>query len=282
MPNARFRRWRRSRPFWGGLWVAAGGVVILLAPLAPLPLLSPQGVAGISGYLAGLLLVVAGLLSWWQRGQRVFLGVVAIALSLASFVTSNLGGFGLGMLAGLTGGALLCAWTPAEPAARPPKQPLRAVAAVPVALALALPGPREAPPRAVAAAGSEIEAARLTLRGGRFEGVVRRPAGPLLKLSMSAVEIDDGLHRGRGAGALVHQRFSRLRLSGGVVMYVTRLRARVAGVGVTFTPGLPPPPLPLPAMTVTGVEADGLLVRAAHARIEGLTQGAGPPGSLPD
>ncbi|MFD2348276.1 hypothetical protein ACFSTC_01075 [Nonomuraea ferruginea] len=59
---------------------------------------------------------------------------------------------------------------------------------------------------------------------------------------MSAVEIEDGLHRTRGSGAAVHQRFSRLRLSGGVVMYVTRLRARVGGVALTFTPELPPPP----------------------------------------
>ncbi|TXK34227.1 DUF6114 domain-containing protein [Nonomuraea sp. C10] len=267
MPDTRFRRWRRTRPFWGGLWVAAGGAVILLAPLAPLPLLVRQGVAGISGYLAGLLLVAAGLLSWWQHGQRVFLGVAAIALSLGSFVTSNLGGLGLGMLAGLTGGALLCAWSPDGRPARRREEPLRAIAAVPVALVLALPAPHPSGP-----ADSGLEAARLTLWGGRFEGVVSRPAGPRLKLSMSAVEIEDGLHRTRGSDAAVHQRFSRLRLSGGVVMYVTRLRARVGGVALTFTPELPPPPLPLPSMTVTDVEADRLLVRAARARIEGLTQ----------
>ena len=269
-----FRRWRRSRPFWGGVWVVAGGVVILLAPLAPLPFLAQQGVAGISGYVVGLLLVTAGLLSWWQAGQRVFLGVAAIVLSLGSFVTSNLGGFGVGMLAGLTGGALLCAWAPVsrqEPPADslPRKGAWRAIAVVPVVFTVTLPAHPGGP-------DSGIEAARLTLWGGRVEGVVYGGAGPRLKLSMSAVEIDDGLHRG---GAVVQQRFSRLRLSGDVVMYVSRMRARVGGVGVTFTPGMPLPPLPLPVMTVTGVEADGLYVRAAHARIEGLAQRAGQPGS---
>ncbi|WP_053175446.1 DUF6114 domain-containing protein [Nonomuraea sp. SBT364] len=279
MPKSRFRRWRQSRPFWGGLWVAGGGGVILLAPLAPLPLLIHQGFAGISGYLAGVLLIAAGLLSWWQPGQRVFLGVAAIALSLGSFVTSNLGGFGAGMLAGLTGGALLCAWAP--PGTRTGRTgrtgrgagggrgALQAIAALPVALTLALPASR---PHAAEPADSRLTAARLTLWGGRIDGVVRRPAGPRLKLSMSAVEIADGLHWTPGPGPAVHQRFSRLRLSGGVVMYVTRLRARIGGVALTLTPALPLPPLPLPSMTVTDVEAYGLLVRARHAGVAGLTQ----------
>ncbi|MEU4577840.1 DUF6114 domain-containing protein [Nonomuraea sp. NPDC023979] len=269
---ARFRRWRRSRPFWGGLWVIAGGAVILLAPLAPLPLLVRQGVAGISGYLAGLLLVAAGLLSWWQLGQRVFLGITAIALSLGSFVTSNFGGFGVGMLAGLTGGALLCAWTPAARRERPARDPLRALAAVPVAFALALPHPAT-PAEPAEPARSGLTAARLTVHGARIE-VVRRPAGARLKLSMSAVEITDGLHWTGGPGRAARQRFARLSLSGGVVLYVSRLRAKVGGVPLTLTPVLPLPALPLPSMTVTDVEADRPLVRAARARLDGLTQRA--------
>ncbi|TQN30674.1 hypothetical protein FHX37_0556 [Haloactinospora alba] len=107
-----FRNWRRTRPFWGGLLVALGGVVILLAPLAPLPLIITQGIAGVSGYLVGLLLIAIGVLSWIQPPQRMFFGIVAILLSLASFVTSNFGGFVLGMLLGLVGGAMLFAWMP--------------------------------------------------------------------------------------------------------------------------------------------------------------------------
>ena len=106
--RARFRRWRRSRPFWGGLWVALGGAAILLAPLAPLPLIIRQGVAGVSGYLVGALLVAVGLLSWAQSAQRAFLGVAAMALSLASFVTSNFGGFGAGKLRHLVGAGFEC------------------------------------------------------------------------------------------------------------------------------------------------------------------------------
>ncbi|MBB4930056.1 hypothetical protein F4561_000876 [Lipingzhangella halophila] len=107
-----FRNWRRSRPFWGGLLVTLGGAIIVLAPLAPLPLLIQQGIAGISGYIVGLLLIALGLLAWFQPMQRSFFGIVAILLSLASFVTSNFGGFVIGMLLGLVGGALVFAWVP--------------------------------------------------------------------------------------------------------------------------------------------------------------------------
>ncbi|GAA1761785.1 DUF6114 domain-containing protein [Streptomonospora arabica] len=108
-----FRVWRRSRPFWGGLLVLLAGIVIVAAPaLNPLDLIVQQGIAGISGYFAGLLLMAVGVLVWLQPPQRVFYGVAAVLLSLVSFVTSNFGGFGFGMLFGLVGGALAAAWVP--------------------------------------------------------------------------------------------------------------------------------------------------------------------------
>ncbi|GAA5081289.1 hypothetical protein GCM10023259_089320 [Thermocatellispora tengchongensis] len=292
-----------------------GGAAVLLAPLAPLPLLLQQGIAGVSGYLVGGLLVAAGLLSWWQAGQRTFLGLAAMALSLASFVTSNFGGFGVGTLLGIVGAAMLVAWlpdkrparrrpsVPSVPVERPPQGPTeppadgrsagRARAVTVAALALFLhAGPTTPEPSRDPAArgpvvpavspftvvpsahGSVLRAARLTMSGARFRGVAgagRR----YLKLSMDAVRIIDGEHRmGRPDGVAPRQRFASLALSGGVVMYVTRLRARVAGVGFTFTPAFPPPVVP--SMTVTGVEADGLLVRADRAGVHGLEQVASP------
>lgn len=116
-PAARpgFRAWRRSRPFWGGLLAILGGVELVLIPLAPMPVVIHQGIAGISSYLIGLLLAVIGVLLWFQPAQRTFYGVVAVLLSLASFVTSNFGGFVVGMLLGLVGGSLGFAWTPGAP-----------------------------------------------------------------------------------------------------------------------------------------------------------------------
>jgi hypothetical protein len=44
--------------------------------------------------------------------SRVFSGVGVTILTLISIPVSNLGGFGMGLILGLIGGGLLCAWTP--------------------------------------------------------------------------------------------------------------------------------------------------------------------------
>lgn len=111
-----FRRWRRTRPFWGGAFAVLGGLELIAIPLAPLPLVVHQGMAGVASWLIGALLVTAGVLMWTQPAQRSFYGVLAVLLSLASFLTSNFGGFFVGLLLGLIGGALGFAWSPAPAA----------------------------------------------------------------------------------------------------------------------------------------------------------------------
>ncbi|MBX6386986.1 MAG: ABC transporter permease, partial [Microbispora sp.] len=117
--------WRRSRPFWGGLLVLVAGLELLSIPFATqaLPLIIQSGTVGAT-YLIALVLIILGLLIWLQPNQRVFLGVVAVLVSIASFVYANLGGFLIGMLLGLIGGALAVAWTPVEsPAAAAAPEP---------------------------------------------------------------------------------------------------------------------------------------------------------------
>ncbi|MES9606042.1 DUF6114 domain-containing protein [Actinomadura sp. NPDC000929] len=118
-----FRRWRRTRPFWGGVFAVLGGVELVAIPLAPMPLIVHQGMAGVASWLIGALLVTAGALMWFQPAQRSFYGILAVLLSLASFLTSNFGGFLVGMLLGLLGGALGFAWTPAPDGPRPATTP---------------------------------------------------------------------------------------------------------------------------------------------------------------
>src|SRR3954454_5163163 len=113
-----FRHWRRTRPFWGGVFTVASGAEIILIPLAPAGVTIHQGIAGVASWLAGALLIVSGALMWFQPQQRSFFGVLTVLLALVSFVTSNLGGFLFGMLLGLVGGALGFAWTP-RPATPP-------------------------------------------------------------------------------------------------------------------------------------------------------------------
>ncbi|CND60518.1 Uncharacterised protein [Mycobacterium tuberculosis] len=116
-----FRRWRRTRPFWGGVFAVLGGLELIAIPLAPMPLVVHQGMAGVASWLIGALLITAGVLMWTQPAQRSFYGILAVLLSLASFLTSNFGGFFVGLLLGLVGGALGFAWSPASTDAAAPR-----------------------------------------------------------------------------------------------------------------------------------------------------------------
>ena len=106
----RWRRWRHTRPFWGGLLVTLGGIEILASERAPLPLVIHIGLQGLAGYLTPAILVICGLLLLFHPVQRVFYSLLAIVLSLGSWITSNLGGFFVGLLLGLIGGCLAFAW----------------------------------------------------------------------------------------------------------------------------------------------------------------------------
>ncbi|MEV4731882.1 DUF6114 domain-containing protein [Saccharopolyspora sp. NPDC049426] len=117
---ARWGRWRRSRPFWGGLVSLAGGLTILLLPANYFTVLALPGVAGLAGFLLGGLIAAMGPLSWFLPEQRVVLGIAIVLLALASFVYSNLGGFLIGMLLSIIGGSLAFAWKPSTQGSTPP------------------------------------------------------------------------------------------------------------------------------------------------------------------
>jgi uncharacterized protein DUF6114 len=116
--QGRFRRWRRSRPFWGGLLLVLAGAEILLIPLASLlihggiKLVIYIGIGGVFGVLIGVLLITAGLLLWISPAHKTFYAMAGLVLGILSFPASNLGGFFLGMLLGIIGGGLAFAWTP--------------------------------------------------------------------------------------------------------------------------------------------------------------------------
>jgi hypothetical protein len=109
-----FRRWRYTRPFWGGLLVVVAGTEILLSVKAPLSVIQHVGALGLATYLVPMVLILCGLLLLFSPEQRLFYAVLAVLLSLASWLTSNLGGFVLGMLLGIVGGALGFAWSPTK------------------------------------------------------------------------------------------------------------------------------------------------------------------------
>jgi uncharacterized protein DUF6114 len=342
-----FRRWRRTRPFWGGVFAVLGGLEVIAIPFAPMAVSIHQGIAGVASWLAGALLIVVGVLLWVQPAQRTFYGILAVLLALGSFVTSNLGGFFLGMLLGLVGGALGFAWSPHDQPDQPdqPERPaagprharstrpdLKTMALLPIALPAVLGGhlltqtpapsaspaatpsatatpspavppsatpvptatpsatpipttaPTPEPPTATAPGSLTRYTVRSTLRassikmvGARFAGVATLPTanGPVetLKFTMDRAVLRE-VTQTTGAGIL---RTPQLTLSGNVVMFATKMSAKLLGVPVTFTPAKPPP-LTLPYMVMTSLVSEQPAVLADSVAARSMTTG-GPGGA---
>ncbi|MEV0781423.1 DUF6114 domain-containing protein [Streptomyces sp. NPDC050423] len=114
-----FRTWRGNRPFWAGLFTMLGGVPIAYFPYANMHLgnvtLAMSTTAGAGSLIIGVLLITLGLTMWFHSIVRVFAGVAAILLALISIPVANIGGFLIGFLFAMLGGALSLSWAPGEP-----------------------------------------------------------------------------------------------------------------------------------------------------------------------
>src|SRR5262249_47880076 len=126
-----FRRWRRTRPFWGGLIALLGGIEILLSERAPVSVVVHLGAQGLAGFVLPVVLVLCALLLWFNPAQRIFYSFPAVLVALASFIPSNRGGCVLGMLRGIVGGSLALAGTPGQPPRRRSHRRKRPVAGPP-------------------------------------------------------------------------------------------------------------------------------------------------------
>ncbi|MFE9421540.1 DUF6114 domain-containing protein [Kitasatospora sp. NPDC006697] len=113
-----FKRWRGARPFWGGLLVTLAGTEILFTEKAALPVILHIGMQGLAGYIVPGMMVLCGLLLLFHPSQRLFYSILAVLLTLVSWVTSNLGGFLIGLLLGLIGSSLSFGWLPDQPTRR--------------------------------------------------------------------------------------------------------------------------------------------------------------------
>jgi hypothetical protein len=120
-----FHEWRRRRPFGAGSFLLPAGVAIGLPPYASFRLgdlvLSISTIGGVSAVLIAALLAISAVSLWFRPQYRMAAGVMAILVSLVALVTTNLGGFLIGTVLGLVGGALAISWTPpARPATDEP------------------------------------------------------------------------------------------------------------------------------------------------------------------
>jgi hypothetical protein len=117
-----FHAFRRTRPFWGGLWMLFGGAVILNMAMVTWRVIVFSGITALGGWICGGGLILCGLTVWAAPSQRYVTGVTGLILAVLSLIASNLGGMFVGMLFGMVGGAMTLAWGPKRPPRRGGRQ----------------------------------------------------------------------------------------------------------------------------------------------------------------
>jgi hypothetical protein len=105
----RIRKWRRTRPFWGAVITTLSGLMILWVPLNLYLSTFLPGSIAIIGLLFGGMITLIGIVALFFPHSSKILGIFTIFLSILS-VIGALGGFLVGTLFGIIGGALLMAW----------------------------------------------------------------------------------------------------------------------------------------------------------------------------
>jgi hypothetical protein len=86
-----------------------------LRPTTAIKIILISGTIVWLGIMVGLLVVLMALFLWFAPHLRQLVGVMAVAFSMVSLITSDYGGFLIGLLRGTIGGALGFAWTPIRP-----------------------------------------------------------------------------------------------------------------------------------------------------------------------
>lgn len=116
--NRGFTHWRKARPFGAGLLMIFAGAIILTPAYLSFEvsniMIQISTISGVSTLLVGVLLIVCGLMTWGQPDARILTGVTAMLLGFVALPTSNFGGFIIGTLFALAGGAWALSWAPGE------------------------------------------------------------------------------------------------------------------------------------------------------------------------
>ena len=107
--------WSGQRPWLGGAVTTLSGLAIAVLPNKGFTVVVLPGVAGLSGFVLGGLIIACGMFMLFSPQLHGFLGIAAVLLSLVSFVTTNIGGYVIGLLLGIIGGSLGFAWNPPDP-----------------------------------------------------------------------------------------------------------------------------------------------------------------------
>ncbi|WP_042457017.1 DUF6114 domain-containing protein [Neobacillus dielmonensis] len=109
--RAKFKNWRARRPFWGATLCILSGLVILWVPAKLYEVAAAPGSIIFVGFFLGGLTLLLGVLGYIMPKLSTLLGVLAIFSSVLS-IMGALGGFLIGTILGILGGAMMIAWKP--------------------------------------------------------------------------------------------------------------------------------------------------------------------------
>ncbi len=109
MNASKFTLWRNSRPFWGATLTVLAGLMILYIPIHLFAIAFTPGSYAILGILFGGLITLSGILAYFYPNLSKIFGIVTIFLSVLS-IMGALGGFLIGTLIGIVGGAMCIGW----------------------------------------------------------------------------------------------------------------------------------------------------------------------------
>jgi hypothetical protein len=112
-----FRAVRRTRPFWGGLWLTLGGLIVVKLNSYPLGMAMAGSFNRSAGYILGGAMVLFGLVAWVSPIYARLVGLFGVLAAMAAFVGSNLGGFLVGTVLGIIGGSMIWGWGELRPRA---------------------------------------------------------------------------------------------------------------------------------------------------------------------
>jgi uncharacterized protein DUF6114 len=90
--------------------VIIGACEMLVSERAPFQVVTHIGMTGLAGYVIPAFILLCGVMLWFVPIAYIYYSLLTIVLALASWITSNLGGFLFGMVIDIVGGSLAFAW----------------------------------------------------------------------------------------------------------------------------------------------------------------------------
>ncbi|PDM39133.1 MULTISPECIES: DUF6114 domain-containing protein [unclassified Geobacillus] len=106
-----FKDWRKRRPFWGATLLLLSGLIILWIPIQLYEVAIVPGSILFAGFFFGGMVLLMAVMSYVMPKLSTIFGVIAIFTSVLS-IMGALGGFLIGTILGIIGGALCIAWKP--------------------------------------------------------------------------------------------------------------------------------------------------------------------------